>query len=213
MLTDVEVAVTAAQAGAAVVRARYGTELKRYDKSPTDFATDVDLAAEDAILDVLHKHRPADAVLGEERGASGGDDATRTWLVDPLCGTLNFAVTTPLVSVNVALRSGSQISAAAVIDPIAGEVFSTEGPLRPNPASRIVDINADPPFPNGAQFRAVHLMSSDWFLEEFRPRVVSSTLALAWVAAGARVTSPTVTCATACTSRRGSRCAWPPDAW
>lgn len=47
----------------------------------------------------------------------------RQWLVDPLCGTLNYAVGTMLVAVNVALRDG----AAAVADPFSGEVFFTDG--------------------------------------------------------------------------------------
>ena len=48
-------------------------------------------------------------------------DAVRQWLVDPLCGTLNYAVGNMLVAVNVALRDG------AVADPFSGEVFSTDG--------------------------------------------------------------------------------------
>ena len=186
MLSDAEVALAAARAGADVVRRRYGGRLTTIAKSSTDFATDVDLAAEDAIATVLREHRPDDAILGEERGASGDPGLGRTWLVDPLCGTANFAVATPLVCVNVALRSDDVITAAAVVDPIADEVFWTGRPPQPSTRSRIVDINADGPFPNADRFRAVRLMTSDWFLGEFRPRVVSSTLALAWVASGRR---------------------------
>lgn len=185
-LTDFETAVAAARAGADVIRARYGTALTHHAKSSTDFATDVDLEAEDAIVAVLRRERPDDAVLGEERGAAGPRGSQRTWLVDPLCGTLNFAVATAPFSVNVALRSGDSITAAAVIDPLSGDVFSTAGPHQPSSRSRIVDVNVDPPFPNGDRFRAAALLASDRFLGEFRPRVVSSTLALAWVAAGHR---------------------------
>jgi hypothetical protein len=42
---DAEVAIAAADAGAAVVRARFGTPLERFEKAPMDFATDADLAA------------------------------------------------------------------------------------------------------------------------------------------------------------------------
>lgn len=75
-LSDVEVAITAAEAGAAVVRRRYGATISRYDKSPTDFATEADLEAERAILEVIHAARPDDAVIGEEYGATG--QAART---------------------------------------------------------------------------------------------------------------------------------------
>ena len=43
MLSDAEVALAAAEAGAAAVRARYGADLAHLAKSPTDFATEADL--------------------------------------------------------------------------------------------------------------------------------------------------------------------------
>ncbi|MFD4263297.1 inositol monophosphatase family protein [Streptomyces sp. NPDC058534] len=192
---DAAVATAAARTGADVVRKMYGRRLNRIDKGAGDFATDADVEAEKAILGVIRAARPDDAVLGEEGGQQGGADAVRQWLVDPLCGTLNYAVGNMLVAVNVALRDG----AAAVADPFSGEVFFTDGetawarrdgtddaPLTPTPATRLVDVNLDPPFPSAPGFRAVDLLAHTEFVDRFRPRVVSTTLALAWVAAGRR---------------------------
>ncbi|MCQ8772926.1 inositol monophosphatase family protein [Streptomyces telluris] len=191
---DVDVAIAAARAGAEAVHARYGQRLSRMDKGAGDFATDADVAAEAAILDVIRAARPEDAVLGEEGGQHGAADAVRQWLVDPLCGTLNYAVGNMLVAVNVALRNGP----AAAADPFSGEVFFTDGDtawvrsdegdsrLAPTAATRLVDMNLDPPFPGAPGFRAVDLLAHPGFVERFRPRVVSTTLALAWVAAGKR---------------------------
>lgn len=58
--------------------------------------------------------------------------------------------------------------------------------LTPSPATRLVDVNLDPPFPSAPGFRAVDLLAHPEFVGHFRPRVVSTTLALAWVAAGKR---------------------------
>ncbi|GGP84288.1 inositol monophosphatase family protein [Streptosporangium pseudovulgare] len=215
-ITDEELALTAAQAGAAVVRAMYGGPLTRFEKSTDDFATAADIEAERAILDVIRTARPDDAVTGEESGRTGRDDAERVWLVDPLCGTLNYAARSMLVAVNVALRTGSGVTAAACADPFSGEVFWTGGtdgtggadksdgadraggagayvrrdgvdePLAPSAGSRLVDVNLDPPFPNEPGFRAVRLLAEPGFAERFRPRVVSTTLAVTWVAAGRR---------------------------
>jgi len=191
---DVDVAIAAACAGAEVVRARYGQGLTRIDKGAGDFATDADVAAEEAILGVIRAARPEDAVHGEESGRWGAADAARQWLVDPLCGTLNYAVGNMLVAVNVALRDGP----AAVADPFSGEVFFTDGTTArvrrdgsvtqpaPTAATRLVDVNLDPPFPSAPGFRAVDLLAHPGFVERFRPRVMSTTLALAWVAAGKR---------------------------
>ncbi|MFD7020171.1 inositol monophosphatase family protein [Streptomyces sp. NPDC059161] len=192
---DAEVAIAGARAGAHVVRNMYGQQLNRIDKGAGDFATAADVEAEKAILGIIRAARPDDAVLGEEGGQQGATGAVRQWLVDPLCGTLNYAVGNMLVAVNVALRDG----AAAVADPFSGEVFFTDGEsawvrqdgadgvlLAPSSGTRLVDVNLDPPFPNAPGFRAVNLLAHSEFVERFRPRVVSTTLALAWVAAGKR---------------------------
>ncbi|WP_405085411.1 inositol monophosphatase family protein [Microbispora sp. NBC_01389] len=198
MITDGELALTAARAGADVVRAMYGTPMTRFDKGGGDFATAADVEAEKAILDVLRGARPYDGVIGEESGRAGPNGAERVWLVDPLCGTLNYAARSMLVAVNVALRAGSEVTAAASADPFSGEVFWTDGAgawarhdgedhrLTPSPGSRLVDVNLDPPFPNAPGFRAARLLADAGFAGRFRPRVVSTTLAVAWVAAGRR---------------------------
>src|SRR4051794_29833365 len=103
-ITDHALAVEAAEAGAAVVRAHFGSSLTRFEKGGGDFATVADVEAEKAVLGVLRAARPGDVVVGEEGGRTGGAGNGRTWLVDPLCGTLNFAAKTRLASVNVALR-------------------------------------------------------------------------------------------------------------
>lgn len=196
--SDARLAVAAALAGAAVLRDLYGTTLRRYEKSAGDFATTADVEAERAVVAVLRAARPDDAVTGEESGAIGPADTRRRWLVDPLCGTLNYAARTALVAVNVALRAGDVTTVAAVADPFAGEVFWTDGvrallrrdgvdeELAPAPGSGLVDVNLDPPFPHSPAFDAARLPTAPGFAARFRPRVLSTTLALAWVAAGRR---------------------------
>jgi myo-inositol-1(or 4)-monophosphatase len=189
---DAEVAIAAAHAGARALRARYGGSLTRFAKSATDFATEADLEAERAVHDVIAAAFPDDAFLGEEGGLTGATDAARTWLVDPLCGTLNFAARTPLACVNVALRKDGVLSAAAVADPFTGEVLWTDGvsaflrtdedvPLTPTAATALVDIDFD-----GVVDWPIALVSSPEFVGRFGPRVSSTSLALAWVATGQR---------------------------
>lgn len=197
-MTDAGVAIEVAGAGAAVVAHRFGAELERFDKGGGDFATAADVEAEDAMLAVLRRHRPGDAALAEESGRAGAGDGSRIWLLDPLCGTLNYAAGMQVVAVNAALRVDGRLTAAAVADPFAGQVRWTDGersyvrgdgadaPASPSAASRLVDVNLDPPFPNAPGFRAVELAAHPEFVASYRPRVVSSSLALAWVASGQR---------------------------
>ena len=197
-MNDLEVAIAIAEEGAAVVRRRFGTTLQRLDKGMGDFATNADLEAENAMLAVLHRERPEDVIFGEESGRTGAIDGLRTWLIDPLCGTLNYAAKMRVVAVNVSLRVGAKFNAAAVADPFNDEIFWTNGvsafmrtfgqdtPLAPNGSSKLVDLNLDPPFPNAPRFKAEMLAADSGFVASFRPRVVSSSVALTWVATGQR---------------------------
>jgi fructose-1,6-bisphosphatase/inositol monophosphatase family enzyme len=193
--TDAEIAIAAAGAGARVVREMYGrADLSRISKSPTDFATEADLAAEQAIHAVLAERCPGDGFLGEETGLTAGARGSRLWLVDPLCGTLNFAAQTPLFAVNVALSAADRVSAAAACDPMADELYWTDGstacvrrdgqdePLAPSARSRLVDVNCD----GRGDFVGPQLLTDPAFRAAFGPRVISTTLAVAWVAAGQR---------------------------
>ncbi|MFD6136309.1 inositol monophosphatase family protein, partial [Isoptericola sp. NPDC060257] len=195
MTIDSEVAVEAALAGAAVVAGAFRRPVTRHAKVGLDFATDTDVAAERAVRDVLAAARPGDAVVGEELGASGGDSARR-WYVDPLCGTLNFAAGVPSFGVNVALaeRRGAveHVLAAAVADPLTGEVVWTDGvrtrvrraadnpdvDASPTPVTRLVNMDVD----NGRGAPA--LVADAGLRGAWAVRVASSSLALAWVAAG-----------------------------
>ena len=125
-MTDLEVAIAVAEAGAKVVRRCFRTTLQRLDKGAGDFATNADVEAENAMVAVLRGHRPSDAVLGEETGRSGGHDHGRTWLLDPLCGTVNYAAGMPVVAVNVALRACDRFLAAAVAEPFSPEIYCTD---------------------------------------------------------------------------------------
>jgi myo-inositol-1(or 4)-monophosphatase len=103
-----------------------------------------------------------------------------------------------VAAVNVALRSGRKCLAAAMADPFSHEIFWTDGraafvradgqdtPLAPTASLQLVDLNCDPPFPNAPAFSAVTLVADAAFAARFRPRVVSSSVALTWVATGQR---------------------------
>jgi len=196
-MNDVDLAINLASMGASVVRECFGSKLQRYNKGAGDFATNADVAAENAMLEMLRRERPDDSVLAEESGSSGLS-GERLWLIDPLCGTLNYAAKMKLVAVNVALKSGDRFTAAAVADAFSDDIFWTDGAvsfvrngtidkrLAPDPKSKLVDLNFDPPFPNAPAFRTPALATDPDFCSMFRTRVVSTSLAMTWVATGQR---------------------------
>lgn len=197
-MDDSELAISIAAAGAAVVRDGLDGTLQRFAKGTNDIVTSADLSAERAMLAILHAYRPDDAVEAEESGRSGAPASPRSWLLDPLCGTRNYSAGMRVVAVNVALWQDDAVRCAAVADPFSDELLWTNGrtaamrvdgrdsPLTPNADSRLVDLNLDPPFPSAPTISAVALAADSAFFSSFRLRVVSSTIALAWVASGQR---------------------------
>ena len=118
-----DVAVEAAGAAGVELMARWRRPLEVDTKStPTDPVSEADVAAEQAIRDVLGRRRAGDAILGEEGGATGGGDLE--WVVDPLDGTVNYLYGVPTFAVSVAVQDADGGLAAVVLDPVREELFS-----------------------------------------------------------------------------------------
>ncbi len=122
-MDDLTLAREAAQAGAAVVRARAGRFGAADYKAANDPVTVADRESEEAILGLLRRERPDDAIVAEE-GGTGAAGAPRRWLVDPLDGTVNFMIGVPHVGVSVALYEGDAPLVAVVVDVFRDEEFT-----------------------------------------------------------------------------------------
>lgn len=121
-------AVKAARRGAAIInRASFDLDrVKVTEKNPNDFVTEVDEAAEQAIIEVLKTAYPDHAILAEESGASANlhDDNENVWIIDPLDGTTNFIHGFPQYCVSIALQQRGQITQAVVYDPTRNDLFT-----------------------------------------------------------------------------------------
>ena len=110
---ETRAAFDALRAALPLVQQRRGaTEIR--EKSRNDIVTATDVLVQSTLQDFLHEQHPDIAFLGEEGIPSLAHDAKRTWLVDPICGTTNYAAGIPLFAINVALVEDSRIVAAAV---------------------------------------------------------------------------------------------------
>jgi myo-inositol-1(or 4)-monophosphatase len=128
-----EVAVDATRMAGALLaeRVRRGAEREVSSKStPTDLVSEADLAAEQAIRELLHRRRPDDGFVGEESGREGGRSGL-DWVVDPLDGTVNFLFGIPQWCVSVAVCDGEGTVAGAVYDPNREELFTATRDGRP----------------------------------------------------------------------------------
>lgn len=117
----------ARRAGSVINRASFDIDrVKVTEKGHNDFVTEIDKAAELAIIDVLKNAYPDHAVLGEETGPSANlhDENENVWIIDPIDGTTNFIHGFPQYCVSIALQQRGQITQAVVYDPCRNDLFT-----------------------------------------------------------------------------------------
>jgi myo-inositol-1(or 4)-monophosphatase len=186
----------ARKAGSIITRASFDLDkitIRR--KQQNDFVSEVDHAAEDAIISVLKEAYPAHGILAEESGYQDRE-AEYLWIIDPLDGTTNFLHGNPQFCVSIGLLHKGVAQQAVVFDPNRNELFTaTKGVgaylndrrIRVSPTDKIEDALMGTGFP----FKEVgHI---DEYLRMLRNvmktcagvrRPGAAALDLAWVAAG-----------------------------
>ena len=186
----------ARKAGSIITRASFDIDkLTIRKKRQNDFVSEVDEAAEEAIISVLRDAYPDHGILAEESGRSD-TKSDYVWVIDPLDGTTNFLHGFPQYCVSIGLLHKGQPTQAVVYDTNRNELFTaTKGVgaylndrrIRASRTDKLEDALVGTGFP----FREVgHL---DDYLRMFK-NVTKSTsgirrpgaaaLDLAWVACG-----------------------------
>jgi myo-inositol-1(or 4)-monophosphatase len=137
-------ATDTALAAGRILMDRY-ERLERIDhKSARDVVTEADHQSEELIIAAIRERFPADAILAEESGShaasSSGQGAGaiapngRTWVIDPLDGTVNYANGLPIFCVAIGLVEDGRPVVGVVLDPTRSEVFAAtaDGPATLN---------------------------------------------------------------------------------
>src|SRR5437867_2141576 len=120
------IAVKAARAAGSIInRASLDLDLLKINlKSPNDFVTEVDHAAEQAVIETLLTAYPGHAILAEESGRQhGAKHSEYLWIIDPLDGTTNFIHGFPVYAVSIALAHRGVMQQAVVYDPARNDLF------------------------------------------------------------------------------------------
>jgi myo-inositol-1(or 4)-monophosphatase len=123
----INVAVKAARAAGSIInRAALDIESVRVSqKKANDFVTEVDQAAEQAIIETLLTAYPGHGIWAEESGkAHGAQDSEFVWIIDPLDGTTNFIHGLPVYCVSIALAVKGKVEQAVVYDPTRNDLFT-----------------------------------------------------------------------------------------
>lgn len=92
--------------------------------SGIDLVTAVDRKCDDAITDILQTLCPDDRLMTEESFEEGDIiNLDRTWVVDPLDGTTNYAHGFPYFAVSIAYVVEGKPLVGAIYDAMKGEMF------------------------------------------------------------------------------------------
>ena len=110
------------------------------EKSSTaDLVTEIDRAAETAIVDGIVAARPDDAILGEEGTDRSGTTGVR-WVIDPLDGTASYVLGYPGYSVSLGIELDGESAIGVVVDALGRRTEGVVGvgatrdgrPIRPS---------------------------------------------------------------------------------
>jgi myo-inositol-1(or 4)-monophosphatase len=193
---DLELAERAARAAGEVLMSYFGEAAEGLEMktSPTDPVSDADREAERVIRELIASARPDDGLLGEE-GTRSRADSGRTWIIDPLDGTVNFLYGLRTWAVSIALEDEEGVAVGVVYDPVDGECFTAvrgEGanlngePIRVNRCERLERAMVATGFSYVADERATQAELLLELLPRIRDvrRAGAAALDLSYVAAG-----------------------------
>ena len=128
---DLDFAVDLAGQAGQLLTAGYEQAMKVDRKSKRDVVTEVDYASEALVIKAISERFPADAILAEESGREHGARRTargrwkkRTWVIDPLDGTVNYANGIPFFCVSIGLVEDGVPVVGVVLDPLRGDTYA-----------------------------------------------------------------------------------------
>jgi myo-inositol-1(or 4)-monophosphatase len=105
--------------------------LKIQQKGHNDFVTNIDVACEQVIIDIIRRAYPNHEILGEESGLSeapykitNSQVDNVTWIIDPLDGTTNYMHGLPQFCVSIGVSIKNRIEHAVIYDPVHDELFT-----------------------------------------------------------------------------------------
>ena len=119
-----EVIDQAVRAAGKIIQDGWNADKQITFKGRADIVTDIDVAAEKAVLEILTGEFPDFGILAEESPPVDGESPYK-WVVDPLDGTRNYAHGIPHFCSIIALAKDNEIVAGVIYDPVREEMFST----------------------------------------------------------------------------------------
>ncbi|MAC56847.1 MAG: histidinol-phosphatase [Novosphingobium sp.] len=117
---DIALAIRLADAAGNAIRPHFRSGLGAERKADASPVTEADRAAEEAMRRILKAEVGQDSIIGEEFGTEQGS-SNRTWVLDPIDGTVSFIAGRPIFGTLIALLVDGWPVLGVIDQPILGE--------------------------------------------------------------------------------------------
>src|SRR5690349_7084460 len=156
-----DVATRAAQRGGEIALSRLGNPGYITWKGSRDVVCEASFYVQNAIASMIVAEYPNAGILAEEgpEDAPIPVDAPELWIIDPICGSMNYVQGIPYFAISIALRTAGNIQLGIVYDPCHDEMFeaTTATPAKLNGQEVVVQQLSE-----GIEAWSAAIVGTDW---------------------------------------------------
>ncbi|TAL14472.1 inositol monophosphatase [Patescibacteria group bacterium] len=159
-----------------LVQSFHGKASISVQKAAADYATEVDIAVENLIVNEIETRFPGDSILAEEGHTDTEIADGRIWIIDPICGTGNIGRGLTCFCTNIALAYKGELIASCVIDYSqndyfwsigGGTIYQNESVFVPKPKAAGLGVVIDIDMGAATKLDAVELQKYASFVSRF----------------------------------------------
>lgn len=127
-----------------ILRGKKDVLMKEHDFHNFDFATSCDISVENYLTSQIKKYYPNDHIVGEE-SYHGEEIKDRTWIIDPIDGTIDFYFGLPMWCIQVAFMENGECKFSVIYCPTSDEMYiADESGVRLNGKPLQLNTNIEP---------------------------------------------------------------------
>jgi len=105
-----------------IQRKHFQKRIEILHKGEINLVTNVDLACQERLIELINKEFPEDDVIAEEK-ANKFEGRNNRWIIDPLDGTTNYAHGYPFFCTSIAYEQKGTVTHGVVYNPVFDELF------------------------------------------------------------------------------------------
>jgi myo-inositol-1(or 4)-monophosphatase len=119
---ELKLAIKAAQKAGHILKQNYNKNYWIDRKSPNELVSEIDLGAQDSILETLEEFDSSYHFVTEE-GVASDIESGRNWVIDPLDGTHNYVAGLPFSGISIGLVEDNDFLLGVIYCPMEDQLY------------------------------------------------------------------------------------------